>query len=92
MTDTTNALPPIPSARVVVEPMPPEDTKRWWESKGVLGAIIVVVSIVAGQLGYQVAPEDQGALTDQVFDMVGIVGALIALIGRLAATKQVSSK
>lgn len=92
MTDTS-AMTPAPSPRAAEPaPVPTEDTKRWWESKGVLGAIIVVLSIVAGQLGYEVTPADQGALTDHVFDLVGIGGAILALIGRLTATKQVSSK
>jgi hypothetical protein len=94
MTDTTNALPPMPRTLDAVEPAPApvEDTKRWWQSKGVIGAIIVILVLAARQLGYEITGEDQTSLTDGVVNLAGTLGALLSLVGRLTATKQVASK
>lgn len=65
------------------------ETKHWYQSKSALGAIVAVVAMVAGFIGYQVTPEAQAQIVNMVFDAVALVGAVVALFGRITATKRI---
>lgn len=65
------------------------ETKSWYQSKSALGAIVAVVAMVAGFIGYQVTPEAQAQIVNMVFDAVALVGAVVALFGRITATKRI---
>lgn len=65
------------------------ETKSWYQSKSALGAIVAVVAMVAGFIGYQVTPEAQAQIVGMVFDAVALVGAVVALFGRITATKRI---
>ena len=45
--------------------------------------------MVAGFIGYQVTPEAQAQIVNMVFDAVALVGAVVALFGRITATKRI---
>ena len=67
-----------------------EDTKPWYTSKGVLGSVMTVASIVVAMIwGVQIDAETQQTIVTQVALIVGAVGSLVSLIGRLVATKRI---
>ncbi|WP_295582246.1 hypothetical protein [uncultured Lamprocystis sp.] len=74
--------PPLPPAL----PFDPFEPKRWYESRGVIGGLMVVLAQLAQVIGYQV---DAAALTDLVLQGVALVGGLLALVGRVQATQPI---
>ena len=63
--------------------------KGMLSSKGVWGGLIVVLSALLGMFGYTIGLEDQQALTDAVSQIGAIVGGLLAIYGRITATKRI---
>lgn len=58
-------------------------------SKGVWGGLIVVLSALLGLFGYQIGLEDQQALVDAVSQLGAISGGVLAIYGRITATKRI---
>jgi len=74
-----------------------EQKKPWWQSTGVWGSLVAIVASGAGMLGYSVGPADQAAIVSGVeqavhlvTDAVALVGAGVALWGRIRATKAIA--
>lgn len=65
------------------------ETKPFYASKGVIGSLIAVAALGAQMLGFEVTPADQAALNDMIIGGIGIAGALLAIFGRIAATKKI---
>ena len=65
------------------------ETKPIWQSTTVIGAAIAVVSAIVGFFGYSVGAEDQAGLVSLISQITGAVGGLIALYGRVKATKKI---
>ena len=65
------------------------ESKKWWESKTVWGGIIAVLSAIAGAFGYAVSPDMQAELASNVTAIGGAVGGVLAVYGRVKATKSV---
>lgn len=63
------------------------ETKKWYESKGVWGALVTVIAAAAGLIGYQVTPDDQQAIIGNITGIVTAVGGIVAWLGRVKATK-----
>ncbi len=70
------------------------DTKKWYLSKGVWGSLIVVIVIVLRVVGQpEVATVIEGeseTISTWIFDLATIVGAVIALYGRIKASKEIT--
>lgn len=66
-----------------------EDTKKWWQSKGVIGSAVALVALAARFFGYEIDPQAETQLTSSVLDGIAAAGALIALIGRIVADKRI---
>lgn len=66
-----------------------EQTKGIFASKTIWGGIIVVIAAVAGLLGYSISAEDQSALVGYIDNAVVIAGGLLAIWGRITATKKI---
>lgn len=64
--------------------------KKWYQSKGTMGAIVAVLSLGAGMAGYQIMPEMQAEIVKTWLDVVAMAGAVVALVGRMVATQKVS--
>lgn len=64
------------------------DTKQWYQSKTVWGALIAIAAslLQAGGVDLDVAGQDQ--LADNLVAISGAVGGLIAIYGRLKAEKR----
>lgn len=63
------------------------DTKGLLASKAVWGGIIAVLAGAAGIFGYTVSPEDVESVTTLVTGIGAAVGGLLAVYGRIRATK-----
>lgn len=70
------------------------DTKPWWESKGVIGSIIVMAVLVLRLLGHEAEAEviegESAGIATWWLEAVGLVAALLAFIGRLTAKKDLT--
>ena len=65
------------------------DTKIWWQSRTIWAGLITVISCVAGLLGYQIAEGDQQELITMITGAVGGVSGVIAIWGRVKASKSI---
>ena len=63
------------------------DEKPWWQSRAIVGALVVVFAQVASLFGLVV---DEPAATEAAFGLVTLVGAGLAWWGRVKATKPIS--
>lgn len=66
------------------------EEKNWYESKTIWGALIAVAASVTGAMGLTVDTGAQSDLADALVQLVGAVGAMIAIYGRLSATDIIS--
>ncbi len=58
-------------------------TKGWWSSKTIWGVIIQLIALGSIQLGYDIG--DQGMWVNAI---VGAIGAVLTVIGRIKAVKK----
>jgi hypothetical protein len=63
------------------------DVKPWYSSATVWGGLIAVGSSLGGIAGYQVSPADQAATIAHVTTIASAAGGLLAIWGRLRASK-----
>jgi len=67
-----------------------EDNKPWYASKGVWGSLVAMGAGIAGAIwGVSVTDADQATIVSSITAIAGAVGGIIALIGRLKASKKV---
>jgi hypothetical protein len=65
------------------------DMKPWYQSKTVWGALIAIAAPLLGRAGLDVGGAEQAEIADALTTLAGTVGGLLALYGRLTATKGV---
>lgn len=63
------------------------DTKPWYLSRTVWGALIAISASIGGAFGLVISEQEQATLADAALQIVGAVGAVVALYGRLAASQ-----
>jgi hypothetical protein len=68
------------------------DTKPIWMSKTVWGAGVAILASIAGLFGYTFSPADQSVLVELVTTVLTAGGGLLAVYGRVVATKPISRK
>ena len=66
-----------------------EDTKKWYMSKSVWGGMIAVTAAVAGAFGFNIGADEQNILAESAVAVAGIVGAVVAVVGRVKASKKI---
>lgn len=62
--------------------------KPWGQSKAIHGGIIATVSAVLGICSIDVPQE---SVSEIVIGVMGVIGAVLAIIGRVKATKPIRS-
>lgn len=68
------------------------DSKSWLASKGVWGGIIAVAASIVGQLlGLTITEADVTQTVQHVSDLISAAGGLLAIYGRIKATKVITS-
>lgn len=68
-----------------------DEVKPLLASKTFWGAIIGVLAAGAGLFHYTITPADQASIIDLIVGVSGIAGSLIAIYGRIVASKQIGS-
>ena len=66
-----------------------EETKKWYMSKSVWGGIIAVAAAVAGAFGFTIGADEQNILAESAVAVAGVVGAVLAVVGRVKASKKI---
>ena len=66
------------------------DTKTWYQSKAVWGAIAALLATLARMTGHEPGIDSAQAMTDALLNTATGIGALAALYGRLSATSRIS--
>lgn len=67
------------------------DVKSLFASKTVWGGILALIAALAGLFGYTITPADQAALMETATAIVGAIGGVLAIYGRIVATKRIGS-
>ena len=62
------------------------DEKVWYESKTIWGALIAIFASIINGLGFDLDTVSQSQLADSVIQLIGAIGAILAIYGRLNAT------
>ncbi len=65
----------------------PQFGAAWCDAKTIWGSLIAVVAAIAAALGLEIDPQSQATLTEAALQVVTIGGSLLAIFGRLSATK-----
>ena len=66
------------------------DTKPWYMSRTVWGALVAIAASIGGAFGIMITEADQIEIADTALQLVGTVGGFLALYGRLSAQKIIS--
>ena len=67
-----------------------ENSKAWYQSKAVWGGLIAMLASVLQARGLEVSPVAQGDLAEAGMSLVGAVGGLLAIYGRLSAKTSIT--
>lgn len=67
------------------------DVKPWWQSRAIIGSLVAIFAVVARLLGYNLANADELALIEAITTIAGVAGSVVALYGRVKATKTISA-
>ena len=65
------------------------EMKPWYQSKTVWGALIAIGSPLLRHVGFDLGSAEEEQLADALTTLAGTLGGLLALYGRLSATKGV---
>lgn len=65
------------------------EMKPWYQSKTVWGALIAIAAPLLGRAGLELGGPEQAEIAEAMTTLAGTVGGLLALYGRLTATKGV---
>lgn len=66
------------------------DSKAWWQSKGVWGGLVAFAAAVIGPLvGVSLDAIEQGEAVDIIVAATGIGGSVLAFIGRIRAKAKI---
>ena len=66
------------------------DVKAWYRSRTVWGALIAILASLANGAGVDVTTGDEAELADLGVAAVGVIGGLVALVGRISARRRVA--
>lgn len=67
-----------------------EDQKPWWTSAGVWGSVVAILLGIASGFGIQFDASVSDQLTQLLTSAGTLVTGIIALVGRIRATKQIT--
>lgn len=65
------------------------ETKPWYASRTIWGALIAVAASLGASFGLTLSEQDQSSLADAALQITGAIGALIALYGRVRASHRI---
>lgn len=65
-----------------------DETKQWYLSKTVWGALIAILASLLPAMGMEIDGDAQSRLADDLVSLAGAIGGLVAIYGRLTAEKR----
>ena len=69
------------------------ETKKWWESRGIWGGILVVLGLLLQFFGLQLSAEEQNQISGLIIEIIAVVselvGAILAIVGRFKAKTRI---
>lgn len=65
------------------------EDKPWYQSKTVIGGVIAALAGLLAFASVSIGIEDQGILTDAVLGLVGAIGGILAVYGRVKADRKI---
>jgi hypothetical protein len=68
------------------------DSKAWYLSKTVWGALVAILASILHVSGFELGVLEQGQLIDALVGIAGSIGGLVALYGRVVANHAIVSK
>jgi len=66
-----------------------EENKKWYESKTIIASIVVVAATVGGFFGYTIDQDTQDRAVDLALAGVAVIGNIVAIWGRVKASKAI---
>ena len=69
--------------------LPDAPDKPWWQSRAIIGALVVIVAQIARASGLEI---DSQAMTDAIVSGITIIGAALAWWGRVRASRPISRR
>ncbi len=66
-----------------------EQSKPWYRSRTIWASIVTVASLIGAALGLPVDDAEQQTLVDALLQAAAATGALVAIVGRLAARSKI---
>ncbi len=66
------------------------EEKNWYESKTIWGALLAIGASFMGVFGVSIDTVAQADLADAMIQLIGAIGAMTAIYGRLSATDIIS--
>lgn len=63
--------------------------KPWYASRTIWASIIAILASAAGLAGIEIAQDDAALLADGIMNLIAAAGAIIAVIGRIAARSKI---
>ena len=66
-----------------------EDQKAWYTSKTILASIVTVIALIAGGFNLNIDVQTQGEVVELVSVVVGVIGSVVAIYGRVKASKTI---
>ena len=70
--------------------MAKQEHKHWYLSTGVIGGLVAFGISGAGALGIVGLKAEQGQLTEYILQVITAVAGLVAVYGRVTATKKLT--
>lgn len=67
-----------------------EESKPWWQSRSMIGSLVAALSILANNNGFAIDAGLENEISDVVFNVTTLLGAITSLMGRILATKKLS--
>ena len=70
-----------------------EQTKPWWQSKTIWGALITIIALILSLFGVQIDEQTKQVLINESVALAtavaGIVGAVLSIYGRIKAKQRI---
>ena len=67
------------------------ETKNIFQSKTIIGSLVALLAVVLSSFfGYEIEGADKAQLTEIVVGAIGSAGAVLAIYGRVKASKKVT--
>ena len=66
------------------------EDKAWYLSRTVWAVLVMMATVLLSRFGYVITPEIQEGIVSLALDCVAVVSGIVALWGRVVATKKLN--